>query len=56
MIQVKFYRLDLFQGPGGSGEPAVITVDTDDYQEAFQAAVDDRGDWTRKMYYKYIQP
>lgn len=56
MIQVKFYRLDPCQGPGGTGEPAVITVDTDNVQDAFQAAVDDRGDWSRKMLYKFVQP
>lgn len=55
MIRVKFYRLDLYQGPGGTGKPAEITVDTDNVQDAFQAAVDDRGDWTRKMLYKFVQ-
>ena len=56
MILVKFFRLDHFQAPGGTGEPAVIKVDTDNVQEAFQAAVDDRGDWSRKMLYKFIEP
>lgn len=56
MIRVKFFRLDLWQQPGGEGEPAEITVDTDNVQDAFQAAVDDRGDWTRKMLYKFVQP
>ena len=53
MIRVKFFRLDLCEGPGGKGEPAEIVVDTDIVQDAFQAAVDDRGDWTRKMRYSY---
>lgn len=56
MILVKFFRLDHFQAPGGSGEPAEITVDTDNVQDAFQAAVDVGGDWTRKMRYKFVEP
>jgi len=56
MIRVKFFRLDFCEEPGGKGEPAEILVDTDDVQDAFQAAVDDRGDWTRKMRYSFVQP
>ena len=56
MIRVKFFRLDPFQAPGGTGQPAEITVQTDDVDKAYEAAVDVGGDWTRKMKYQFVEP
>lgn len=55
MIRVKYFQLDWGENPGGKGQPKEITVDTDNVDEAFQAAVDDRGDWSRKMLYRFIE-
>lgn len=53
MITVKFFKLNYPQSKyDRSGQPAEITVDTNDYDKAFLAAVEDGGDPYRKMLFK----
>lgn len=50
MITVKFFKLNYPKSQyDRSGNPATITVDTDDYDKAFLAAVEAGGDPYRKM-------